>query len=100
MSKNYRNRNAERCTFCDKPKNQVSSLIAGPPGIYICNECIELCNTILFEETQRAPGPTRQAPREFSVEDKLPHPSEIKAHLDQHVIGQEQLRARNDRPCY
>ena len=92
MSRNNRSRNSERCTFCDKPKNQVSSLIAGPPGIYICNECIELCNTILFEETQRSPGPTRHAAPEFSIEDRLPTPSEIKAHLDEHVIGQEHAK--------
>ncbi len=92
MSRNQRNKSTERCTFCDKPKGQVSSLIAGPPGIYICNECIELCNTILFEETQRAPGPTKQDAPLFSVDDKLPFPSEIKAHLDQYIIGQEHAK--------
>jgi ATP-dependent Clp protease ATP-binding subunit ClpX len=92
MSRNYRNRDTERCTFCGKPRKQVASLIAGPPGVYICNECIELCNTILFEETQRAPGPTRTPAPEFSLEDKPPTPQEIKSYLDQHVIGQEKAK--------
>ena len=37
----------ERCTFCEKSRHHVQSLISGPPGIYICNECIEICNTFL-----------------------------------------------------
>jgi ATP-dependent Clp protease ATP-binding subunit ClpX len=82
----------ERCTFCGKPKKQVASLIAGPPGVYICNECIELCNTILFEETQRAPGPTRGGAPEFSLDEKPPTPHEINAYLDQHVIGQDRAK--------
>ncbi len=92
MSRSRKHRDSERCTFCDKPKGQVSSLIAGPPNIFICNECIELCNTILFEETQRSPGPTKHPAPDFSVEDKLPTPAEIKAHLDEHVIGQEHAK--------
>jgi ATP-dependent Clp protease ATP-binding subunit ClpX len=43
----------ERCTFCEKSRHHVQSLISGPPGIYICNECIEICNTILKEEDRR-----------------------------------------------
>ncbi|MBU0753493.1 MAG: ATP-dependent Clp protease ATP-binding subunit ClpX [Planctomycetes bacterium] len=92
MSRNYRNRDTERCTFCGKPKKQVASLIAGPPGVYICNECIELCNTILFEETQRAPGPTKSRDSGFSLEDNPPTPKEIKTYLDLHVIGQEHAK--------
>ena len=48
-------RQVERCTFCEKPRHQVTSLIAGPPGVYICNECIEICNSILQEEQRRNP---------------------------------------------
>ena len=43
----------ERCTFCEKSRSEVQSLIAGPPGIYICNECVDICNSILREETRR-----------------------------------------------
>ena len=44
----------EKCTFCGKSRHHVESLIAGPPGINICNECVELCNTILLEELRRS----------------------------------------------
>ena len=91
-------RDNERCTFCDKPKRQVGSLIAGPPGIYICNECVELCNTILFEDTGRRPsgaaaertGPGAHRERDASValSGKLPPPSQIKTFLDEYVVGQ------------
>src|SRR6187397_2959178 len=50
-----RGRHVERCTFCEKTRHHVASLIAGPPGVYICNECIEICNSILQEEQRRAP---------------------------------------------
>ncbi len=86
-------RDSERCTFCDKPKRQVASLIAGPPGVYICNECVELCNTILFEDAGRRPGAA--ARREAAVPalaGKLPSPPEIKALLDEYVIGQERAK--------
>ena len=46
----------EKCTFCGKSRQHVESLIAGPPGINICNECVELCNTILLEEMRRSGG--------------------------------------------
>ena len=45
----------EQCTFCSKTRRQVRNLIAGPPGVYICNECIEICNSILQEEQRRGP---------------------------------------------
>ncbi|NUP97678.1 MAG: ATP-dependent Clp protease ATP-binding subunit ClpX, partial [Planctomycetaceae bacterium] len=50
-----RGRHIERCTFCEKRRHHVASLIAGPPGVYICNECIEICNSILQEEQRRNP---------------------------------------------
>jgi ATP-dependent Clp protease ATP-binding subunit ClpX len=46
-------REVEKCTFCAKNRHIVESLIAGPPGVYICNECVELCNSILLEELHR-----------------------------------------------
>ena len=86
-------RDSERCTFCDKPKRQVSSLIAGPPGVYICNECVELCNTILFEDAGRRPSASQQKPAPSpALSGKLPGPPEIKALLDEYVIGQHHAK--------
>ncbi|MBL8768362.1 MAG: ATP-dependent Clp protease ATP-binding subunit ClpX [Planctomycetes bacterium] len=84
-------RDSERCTFCDKPKRQVQSLIAGPPGVFICNECVELCNTILFEDTGRRSGPTR-AEHATPVGGKVPTPSEINRFLDEYVVGQQHAK--------
>jgi ATP-dependent Clp protease ATP-binding subunit ClpX len=90
MSRRTRDRDMERCTFCEKSKGQVQSLIAGPPGIYICDECIDLCNTILDEEMTPRKG-RRPAAKETPIllPDKLPTPVEIHTHLDRYVIGQE-----------
>ena len=68
-----------KCSFCGKIQEQVKKLIAGP-GVYICDECIELCNEIIEEEL------TEEQDIEFG---SIPKPKEIKAILDQYVIGQE-----------
>jgi len=105
MSSSGRGRHVERCTFCEKRRHHVSSLIAGPPGVYICNECIEICNSILQEEQRRAPGAATAAaatpggaPAAASAApaagptDKLPTPIEIARRLDEYVIGQQQAK--------
>ena len=68
-----------KCSFCGKSQKQVKKLIAGP-GVYICDECIELCNEIIESEVDDAQetGP-----------DTLPKPSEIHAFLDEYVVGQD-----------
>ncbi|MDF1701141.1 MAG: ATP-dependent Clp protease ATP-binding subunit ClpX [Planctomycetota bacterium] len=84
----------EKCTFCGKSRQHVESLIAGPPGINICNECVELCNTILLEELRRSGKPAPRAagtatPTGASWEaGALKTPREILGYLDQYVIGQ------------
>ena len=86
-------RSVERCTFCEKSRHHVKSLIAGPPGVYICNECIEICNTILKEEDRRTRSDT--APtfvRDMVLKDKVPTPAEIHDRLADYVIGQEDAK--------
>ncbi|GAA4872094.1 ATP-dependent protease ATP-binding subunit ClpX [Ferrimonas pelagia] len=71
------------CSFCGKSQHEVRKLIAGP-SVYVCDECVELCNDIIREEVKEL-TPKRQA-------DRLPTPHEIRAHLDEYVIGQEQAK--------
>ncbi|MCG7438927.1 MULTISPECIES: ATP-dependent Clp protease ATP-binding subunit ClpX [Corynebacterium] len=70
-----------KCSFCGKSQKQVKKLIAGP-GVYICNECIELCNEIIEEELNVGSAPEESG-------DRLPRPAEIRDFLDEYVIGQD-----------
>ncbi|MBW4488163.1 MAG: ATP-dependent protease ATP-binding subunit ClpX [Trichocoleus desertorum ATA4-8-CV12] len=93
-----------KCSFCGKSQEQVRKLIAGP-GVYICDECVDLCNEILdeelFDSSTAAPQPTprREQPAEkrrtrassLSL-NQIPRPREIKKHLDEHVIGQDEAK--------
>lgn len=92
-----------KCSFCGKSQEQVRKLIAGP-GVYICDECVDLCNEILDEELleSSAPAPqpvTRTEPpqkrrsRSGSISlSQIPKPRELKKHLDEHVIGQDEAK--------
>lgn len=75
------------CSFCGKPQDQASRLIAGP-GVCICDECVELCLSILNE------GPKPSSEKNKCIESSivLPKPQEIKAKLDEYVIGQEEAK--------
>ena len=70
------------CSFCGKSQHEVRKLIAGP-SVYVCDECVELCNDIIREEMQEQSQTSRS---------KLPRPQEIKGVLDQYVIGQERAK--------
>jgi ATP-dependent Clp protease ATP-binding subunit ClpX len=72
-----------KCSFCGKYQDQVKRLIAGPGGVYICDECVELCSEIIEEELNDDV--------EFDLKD-IPKPQEIKAILDQYVVGQERAK--------
>ena len=70
-----------KCSFCGKSQKQVKRLIAGP-GVYICNECIELCNEMIEEELDTGSSSSENG-------DRLPRPAEIRDFLDEYVIGQD-----------
>lgn len=76
-----------RCSFCNKTQSQVRKLIAGPAGVYICDECIEICEDILEEELEEDEDSVQQ-----EQDIKLLKPKEIKRFLDDYVIGQEQAK--------
>lgn len=83
MARKRDERNGElRCSFCGKSQDEVKKLIAGPT-VYICDECVELCNDIIAEEYER---------EETARATQIPKPVEIKAILDQYVIGQERAK--------
>ena len=71
-----------KCSFCGKSQKQVKKLIAGP-GVYICDECIDLCNEIIDEELA--------SPVELGFEE-LPKPNEINEFLDDYIVGQDQAK--------
>lgn len=75
-----------RCSFCNKTQEQVRKLIAGPAGVYICDECIDICAEIMEEEYEDEPAKTE------GVEINLLKPVEIKEFLDDYVIGQEDAK--------
>ncbi len=82
MSKKRRKESALRCSFCGKSQEEVKKLIAGPT-VYICDECIDLCNEIIIEEGNQEKGASST---------KLPKPHEIFKALNDYVIGQDQAK--------
>jgi len=76
-----------RCSFCGRFQNEVKKLIAGP-NVYICNECVEICNALMSENAVLADA------IESAPQPKLPKPTEIKEFLDQYVIGQEEAKKK------
>ena len=85
-------RKSIRCSFCGKPQSLVERLIAGN-GAYICDECVKLCMSIVDEDyvpSEKNAGKSRPMPE--LVQEQLPKPAEIKANLDEYVIGQEEAK--------
>jgi ATP-dependent Clp protease ATP-binding subunit ClpX len=93
-----------KCSFCGKSQDQVRKLIAGP-GVYICDECIDLCNEILDEELVEGQGhssrpspetsrktPPKKTPKPAPTLASIPKPQQIKTFLDQQVVGQEEAK--------
>ncbi|MDE7197535.1 MAG: ATP-dependent Clp protease ATP-binding subunit ClpX [Lachnospiraceae bacterium] len=74
-----------RCSFCNKTQDQVRKMIAGPSGVYICDECVDICADIIEEEYE-------DDPETEELEINLLKPVEIKSFLDEYVIGQEEAK--------
>ena len=79
-------RDSIRCSFCGKKQEQVGRIIAGP-NVYICNECIELCSSILHDEMHN--GLNEQ---QLELPDTLPTPQQIKTYMDHYIIGQDDAK--------
>lgn len=73
-----------QCSFCSRSQEDVRKLISGPGDVFICDECVDLCNEIIAEDSDKETT--------LSVQSKIPRPKEIKTYLDQYVIGQEQAK--------
>ena len=80
-----------KCSFCGKTQDQVKKLIAGP-DVFICDECVELCNEILDEEFFETKEKATLEGSDKSDEKPIPKPHEIKAYLDQYIIGQDDAK--------
>lgn len=80
-----------KCSFCGKTQDQVKKLIAGPE-VFICDECVELCNEILDEEFFETKDKSSIENSEKSDEKSIPKPHEIKAYLDEYIIGQDDAK--------
>ena len=75
-----------RCSFCGKRQEQVKRMMSGPNNVYICNECVELCNSLIREDMYETSAP------EYHDPEKLPTPREIKEYMDNYIIGQEEAK--------
>ncbi|HEC24049.1 MAG TPA: ATP-dependent Clp protease ATP-binding subunit ClpX [Chloroflexi bacterium] len=78
--------NPQRCSFCRRPQGEVRRLISGPDGVFICDECVDLCREILEEEDPRFPG------EDDFLSQPIPSPQSIFEHLNEYVVGQERAK--------
>lgn len=78
--------NTAKCNFCNRPQIMVKKLIAGPGGVYICDNCIELAHSIIFSEAEKTDSKEQKT--------EFPTPFEIKRSLDEYIIGQEEAKKK------
>ncbi len=76
----------QHCSFCRRPQTEVRRLISGPEGVFICDECVDLCREILEEEDSTFPT------EEDLLSEDIPSPQDISGHLNEYVIGQERAK--------
>ncbi len=76
-------KNEQRCSFCGKSKEEVRRLIAGPGGVFICDDCVDICKAMV-DETLDKESKTEEVP--------LKKPAEIKAELDKYIVGQDKAK--------
>ena len=88
MSKND-DKKSLRCSFCGKYQDEVDRMIAGP-GVCICSDCVELCQSVLGEESPKKEPKHASRPMEEAV--PMPKPQDIKKVLDEYVIGQDHAK--------
>lgn len=86
MARDDSNSHMARCSFCGKPESMVNKLIEGPPGLFICDQCVNLCSEILIEDAEFTNDGS------FDGDMTLPKPMEIKAKLDEYVVGQDEAK--------
>jgi ATP-dependent Clp protease ATP-binding subunit ClpX len=86
MAKSKRESEEDNCSFCGRLASQVERLIAGPPGVNICNECVDVCGTLLKQQDGK---PAKGAAKAAAPRLGNHTPADIKAHLDQYIIGQD-----------
>jgi ATP-dependent Clp protease ATP-binding subunit ClpX len=91
VSKRRNDNTPDSCSFCSRHAGQVDRLIQGPPGIYICNECVDVCATLIKD--QQKEGAVKKKPElPRGSGPRLVSPGDIKRHLDQYIIGQERTK--------
>ena len=80
------------CSFCGRPRSAVKALIAGPDGLNICDECVDICNTMVHRSTEAPAGGAAAPGSTLASRLKVPKPHEIKAKLDEYVVGQAHVK--------
>jgi ATP-dependent Clp protease ATP-binding subunit ClpX len=83
---NQEHGNPQSCSFCRRPQGEVKRLVSGPEGVFICDECVDLCREILEED--RLP----YRPQDEALAYSIPSPQEINKHLDEYVVGQDRAK--------
>jgi ATP-dependent Clp protease ATP-binding subunit ClpX len=90
VSKRKGDTGLDSCSFCSRHSGQVDRLIQGPPGVYICNECVDVCSTLIRDQKDSKKKTSIESAK--AAAPRLLSPLEIKSHLDQYIIGQEKAK--------